>query len=74
MLLKRSRLFIILMCTMMLIALSGVAVSATTRNTDTTSPGQGNTLVMVSGTFERANVQKVLALVKKGINKTARFY
>ena len=59
---------------MMLIALSGVAVSETTRNTDTTSPGQGNTLVMVSGTFERANVQKVLALVKKGINKTARFY
>ena len=48
---------------MMLIAASAVAVSATTRNTDTTSPGQGNTLVMVSGTFERANVQKVLDLV-----------
>lgn len=63
MLLKRSRLFIILTCTMILIAASAVAVSASSRGTDVTSPGQGNTLVLVSGSFERADVQKVLNLV-----------
>ena len=63
MLYKKSRLFVILLLSILMVAASVIAVSATTRNTDVTMPRAGNSLVLVSGSFESANVEQVLNLV-----------
>ena len=57
---RRTRLTIIAILTLMLIAASALAVSATTRNTDTSKASSGRTMLMVSGKFQKANVKETL--------------
>lgn len=61
----KTRITLIMLLAVILIASSALMVSATTRDTDKTTASAGNSMVMVRGSFKRANTKEILDMINK---------
>ena len=62
---RKTRLTVIALITLLLVMASALAVSATTRGSDTTKASSGRTMLMVTGKFKKADVNEILKQINK---------